>query len=832
MTDTPEDKPQTPPETTTPAAREETAEAAVNAPLEPTAAAADAGRSLAEEFRAAAKDLADHLSTLPKAATARLPAPRRVEARRAASPPPPKAADNPPPPKADDITTPPKADEPPPEPARPEPPLAAMRAGGKAEPPPVETLPDAAGAPPIIARRLGGETKGDTGEKSPRPSAAERAKERHKLKPPRIDESGEKRKMPRPLLREFGYLCVSLFFLGAIAGLSALFLFIAPWPEEGADLWAVNRTPAIVIEDRNGAELAARGARYGEAVAVDELPPYLVKAFLATEDRRFYEHRGVDLRGTTRAFITNLKSKGRVEGGSTITQQLAKNLFLSPEQTYVRKAKEAMLAFWLEGRYSKDQILSLYLNRIYFGAGAYGVESAAKTYFDKSARDVSLSEAALLAGLPQAPSTLAPTQNPLGARERAFEVIDNMRETGDITEFEAREARRAPPVIASGGDDRDIGWFFDYVAERARGLAGPDAPHDIVIRTTLDRKLQRDAEAAVKSVLDVDAKVAGALEAAMIAYDNDGAVRAMVGGRSYIESQFNRATQAKRQPGSAFKPIVYATGFENGLTPSSRFVDQPIDIAGWKPTNYDNNYRGPMRLSEAVAKSINTIAVQVSEKIGRKKVIEMARRLGISSDIPEGEAGIALGGFSATLEELTAAYIPFADGGLGVVPYAVTEIADGRGNVLYKRPKPNARRIMEPQVAKDVTHVLYQVMTTGTGRGANLGNRQAAGKTGTTNDWRDAWFIGYTAQMTAGVWVGNDGYQPMDKVTGGAIPARIWKNFMLAAHADLPKKSLDGAYPAVTYSEEGRLLSFYEDVAGALRRVRRDGNEDRGMRRR
>ncbi|HNS86050.1 MAG TPA: PBP1A family penicillin-binding protein [Parvularculaceae bacterium] len=767
------------------------------------------GRNLADEFRDAAKDLAAHLSSLPKAAAAALPTPRRVEARR------------PPQPKAEIMSEPPK-----PEP-RPRP---AADAGPSLDEP-ADPAPETPAEPPMVARRLGA----DATAVPARPSAAERAKERHKLKPPRHGgsggESGDEGGMKPASLLEFGGLFVSLFHLGAIAGLAALFLIIAPWPEDGADLWAINRTPAIVIEDRNGEEIAARGARYGEAVAVAELPPYLVKAFLATEDRRFYDHHGVDLRGTMRALVNNLKSSGRVEGGSTITQQLAKNLFLSPEQTYIRKAKEAMLAFWLEGRYSKDEILSLYLNRIYFGAGAYGVESAAKTYFDKSSRDVSLSEAALLAGLPQAPSTLAPTQNPLGARERAFEVIDNMRETGDITEFEAREARRAPPIIVTGGDDRDIGWFFDYVAEKARGLAGPDAPHDIVIRTTLDRKLQRDAEAAVKSVLDVDAKVAGALEAAMIAYDNDGAVRAMVGGRSYIESQFNRATQAKRQPGSAFKPIVYATGFENGLTPSSRFVDQPIDIAGWKPTNYDNNYRGAMRLTEAVAKSINTIAVQVSEQVGRKKVIEMARRLGISSDIPEKEAGIALGGFSATLEELTAAYIPFADGGEGVVPYAVTEIADGRGNVLYKRPTQKPSRIFDSVIAKDVTHVLYQVMTTGTGRGANLGNRQAAGKTGTTNDWRDAWFIGYTAQMTAGVWVGNDGYQPMDKITGGTIPAKIWKNFMLAAHADLPKRPLDGAYPAVTYADEGLLLSFYRDVEAAFRRVRRDGDEDRGRRR-
>ncbi len=629
-------------------------------------------------------------------------------------------------------------------------------------------------------------------------------------------------KTRRPLLREFGYLCVSVGMAGAIAGLAFAFLVVAPWPEDGADLWAVNRLPAIVIEDRNGAEIAARGARYGEAVAVGDLPPYLVKAFLATEDRRYYEHRGVDFRGTLRAVFANLKSGGRSEGGSTITQQLARNLFLDFEKTYTRKAKEAMLAFWLEGRYSKDEILSLYLNRIYFGAGAYGVESAARTYFNKSAREVSLAEAAVLAGLPKSPSTLAPTLNPLGAQDRAADVIANLRETGDISEFEAREALNRPATVASGSENSGVGWFFDYVAEQARAIAGP-ANYDIVVRTTLDQKLQRDAEAAIRSVLTVDAKVDGALQAALIAYDNDGALRAMVGGRSYLESQFNRATQAKRQPGSAFKPVVYAAGFENGLTPQTRLVDEPINIAGWKPENYDKTYRGSMRVSEAVARSINTIAVQVSERVGRSKVIQMARRLGISSDIPQAEAGIALGGFSASLEELTAAYLPFAAGGLGVRPYAIDEIADGRGEVLYTRSPRAPSAAIDKKVAENVTHVLYQVMTNGTGRRANLGNRQAAGKTGTTNDWRDAWFIGYTAQMTAGVWVGNDDFQPMDKVTGGTLPAAIWKNFMTAAHQDLERLPLAGAYPATAYSEGGRLLSFYRDVLDGLRRVRRDG---------
>lgn len=775
----------------------------------------------------------------------RMPAPVRVEPKRAAAPAPSDPAPSDPAPSEPappEATLDEPADAPLPPPRND---AAAIAAPAYTAPPP--PIVERGAEAPVVARRLGPEAAPSPEPAPPGLMPKKRKSNQRKearaapqdvlrdasLRAAPQDEGllhGERaaRVVRRPLLREFVNLGVSLSFTAAIAGLVALLLVIAPWPEDGADLWAMNRPRAIVIEDRNGREIASRGARYGEAVAVGELPPFLIRAFLATEDRRFYEHRGIDLKGVTRAIVANVRSGGtRTEGASTITQQLARNLFLSPEQTYIRKAKEAMLALWLEGRYSKDEILSLYLNRIYFGAGAYGIESAAKTYFGKSARDVTLSEAALLAGLPQAPSTLAPTQNPLGAQDRAFEVIDNMRETGDITEFDARAARRNPPVIAAGSDNSGVGWFFDYVAEKARVLAGPDAL-DIVVRTTLDRKLQRDAEVAVRSGLAVDAKVKGAVEGALIAYENDGAIRAMVGGRSYLGSQFNRATQAKRQPGSSFKPIVYAAAFENGVTPSTRFIDQPIDIAGWKPTNYDNQYRGSMRVTEAVAKSINTIAVQVSEKIGRKKVIEMARRLGISSEIPAGEAGIALGGFSATLEELTAAYIPFADGGKGVRPYAILEIADGRGKVLYRRNERTPAPVVEKGVARDVTHVLYQAMNSGTGRGARLDGRQAAGKTGTTNDYRDAWFIGYTAQMTTGVWVGNDGFQPMERVTGGTIPASIWKSFMTAAHADLPKEPLDGAYAAVAYSETGRLIGFYREVADAFRRVMRDGDEERG----
>ncbi len=348
----------------------------------------------------------------------------------------------------------------------------------------------------------------------------------------------------------------SLAFLGAGAGMALAFIFMAPRVPEDSDLWNVNRQSAIIVLDRNGEEIAARGARYGEHVEPAELPSHLIKAFLSTEDRRFYDHTGVDLRGTLRAALANAKSGRISEGGSTITQQLARNLFLSPEQTYERKAKEALLALWLESHYTKDQILSLYLNRIYLGAGTYGIESAAQTYFGKSARDTTLSEAAMLAGLPKAPSTYAPTQNPLWAQRRAAEVLDNMLETREITPFEAREARENPAVVLLQNSDSDLGYFFDYAAAKAKKLS-PTIAGDIIVTTTIDQKLQRDAEAAVKTALTIEMRLKGASQAALIAYDNTGALRAMVGGRSYKESQFNRAVMAKRQPGSAFKPFVY-----------------------------------------------------------------------------------------------------------------------------------------------------------------------------------------------------------------------------------------------------------------------------------
>ncbi|MGF1545376.1 MAG: transglycosylase domain-containing protein, partial [Parvularculaceae bacterium] len=624
------------------------------------------------------------------------------------------------------------------------------------------------------------------------------------------------------------------FALGSVAaGLvvyAALFV-IAPDTPETRDLWSINRTPAIVVLDRHGEELAVRGARYGEAVGVGDLPPYLVEAFLATEDRRFYEHHGVDARGVARAALANLRSNGIAEGGSTITQQLAKNLFLSPEQSYIRKAREALLALWLEGRFDKDEILSVYLNRIYMGAGAFGVEGAARTYFNKSARDVTLAEAALLAGLPQAPSALAPTNNPDAARRRAGEVIDNLLETGAIDLEAAAAARDEDVTIADPDADAAFGYFFDYVAEQAQRLAGADAA-DLVVQTTLDPELQRAAAAAVANALDEKAGDLGARQGALIAFDNeDGALRAMVGGKSYLESQFNRATQARRQPGSAFKPVVFAAAFENDYEPTSRVVDQPLDIAGWRPRNYNNRFDGPVRLTEAMAQSINTVAVQISEDVGRDKVIEMARRLGLSSDIPQAEAGIALGAFDATLEDLTAAYLPFARGGRAARPYAIARIEDGLGGVVYERARASEENVVSSRVARQVTHSLYQVVISGTGRSARLGGRPAVGKTGTTNDWRDAWFIGYTNQLAAGVWVGDDAYKPMKEVTGGALPAEIWRAFMANAHEGVAVAALPGAYAAKRDADAVEVARFYADAARGFRDVRRDGRAKRHYRR-
>ncbi len=581
-------------------------------------------------------------------------------------------------------------------------------------------------------------------------------------------------------------------------------------PPDDVDLWAINRPPSVTLLDREGNNIGTRGSHYGEPVALTEMPDYLINSFVSTEDRRFFNHHGFDPRGFLRAAITNIRSGRMREGASTITQQLARNLFLSSDKTVNRKLMELHLATWLETHYTKEEILSLYLNRTYLGSGAYGVEAASNLYFNKSARELTLPEAAMLAGLPKAPSSLSPRNNLDGAQRRAREVIGNLVETKSIDRSTAEIAKAAPPEVQNLNLSNDFGYYVDYVLSQTAGLLG-GIDQDIVITTSIDSSLQEHAIQAVKDSISEETSVLGAEQAALMAYRNDGSVAAMVGGRSYKESQFNRATQAMRQPGSAFKPFVFLTALENGMHTRTLFIDQPTMIEQWRPRNYTRTYSGPMRMNEAMANSINSIAVQASETVGRTKVVETARRLGITRELKT-HPSLALGAMEVTLSELTSAYLSFARNGLSATPYTILKIENRAGELLYEHELTPESQIFSKSVSSDMTHLMHQVMLSGTGKRAKLGSRDAAGKTGTTNNWKDAWFIGYTADLTAGTWVGNDENRSMDKVTGGSLPAEIWRNFMLAAHTDLPEKSLSGAYPAQTSSETMRIVEYYNGL--------------------
>ncbi len=554
-------------------------------------------------------------------------------------------------------------------------------------------------------------------------------------------------------------------------------------PDDEVDLWTINRPTSLTFLDRNGEFLGQRGIRYADPVPLEEMPPYLKDAFLATEDRRFYGHRGYDLRGLMRAGIANLRAGGVVEGGSTITQQLAKNLFLEPDRTLKRKLEELQFALWLEARLSKDEILSLYLNRTYLGAGTYGVEAASQAYFSKSARDLTVGEAALLAGLPKAPSTLAPTINPDGAVARSREVIDNLIETRRIDEVEGRMAKEVPPDLNLAQRETAYGYFLDYVAQRIEQRLG-SLDRDLVVTTSLDKQLQIHAEDAVVFGIDDEARARGAEQAALIAFDREGGIVAMAGGLDYEDSQFNRASQARRQPGSAFKPFVFLAALEAGMQPGSIVIDRPIKVGDWAPTNYNEKHIGPLRLADAAARSTNSVAVQITEGIGRDRVIDAAQRAGITTAL-DPVASLARGSVGVPLLELTAAYMPFAHHGAETPAHAVMEIRTRSGEVLYEYEPIPGFNVIEPAKADDTARLLISVMDHGTGARGKFGSHPVGGKTGTTNNWRDAWFIGFTHYYTAGVWVGNDEARGMDKVSGATIPLTIWKDFMERAHEDL-----------------------------------------------
>jgi penicillin-binding protein 1A len=584
------------------------------------------------------------------------------------------------------------------------------------------------------------------------------------------------------------------FYWGAVLGLWATIAVTGVVIWVGAHLPPIQsleipkRPPTIQIVGLDGSVLATRGEMAGANVALKDLPPYLPKAFIAIEDRRFYSHYGIDPLGIVRAAIANILHRGVSQGGSTLTQQLAKNLFLTQERTMQRKLQEVELAFWLERKHSKSQILELYLNRVYFGSGAYGVEAAAQKYFGKSARKVTLAEAAMLAGLVKSPSRLAPNRNPEGAEKRAQTVLAAMADAHFITEQQAQAAITHPSYAVKPTGAGTINYVADWIAEVLDDLVG-QIDQNITVETSIDPKLQSIAEASVIDELAAKSVKFNVTQGALVAMTPTGEVRAMVGGRNYADSQFNRAVTAKRQPGSAFKPFVYLTAIEAGLTPDTIRQDAPIDVKGWKPENYSHEYFGSVTLTQALAMSLNTVAVRLGLEVGAKNVVRTAHRLGITSKL-EANASIALGTSEVSLLELAGAYAPFANGGRAVSPHVVNRIRTDGGKVLYQRPPDPLDQVIEPRNVAMMNTMMRETLVSGTARKAEIPGWTAAGKTGTSQDFRDAWFIGYTAKLVTGVWLGNDDNSPTRKATGGGLPVEVWTRFMRAAHQGVPVAGL------------------------------------------
>ena len=577
-----------------------------------------------------------------------------------------------------------------------------------------------------------------------------------------------------------------------IVGLGAMVAWYAYDLPDVDRALAASRRPTVTIVAADGSVLAKLGDLYGTPVRLEDLPPALPQAVLATEDRRFYSHFGLDVIGLARAAFANLRAGAIVQGGSTITQQVAKNLFLTPRRTLKRKIQELLLALWLEHRFAKTQILTVYLNRVYLGAGAFGVEAAARRYFAKSARHVSTYEAAMLAGLLKAPSRDNPFANPRRAAKRTAQVLANMVAAGYLSPARARAAKARKVRLAGSGKGRMGRHFADWVVEQVASYVSP-GDRDITVTTTLDARLQRLAEARIGTLLGGAGRAAGVSQAALVAMAPDGAVRAMVGGRDYGLSQFNRATQALRQPGSAFKPFVFLAGLEAGLVPESPFTDAPVAVGDWRPRNFGGGYRGRVTLGQALAQSINTVAVKVAERVGRDRVVDVARRLGLTARLKP-TPSLALGAAEVSLIELTAAYAPFANGGIGIWAYGIEAIRDTGGRVLYARAGSGPGRVVKRGHVAAMNAMLSDAITSGTGRAARL-SRPVAGKTGTSQNFRDAWFVGYSAHLVTGVWMGNDDGRPMRNVTGGGLPARLWKDFMSAAHERVPARPLPGLEP-------------------------------------
>lgn len=590
-----------------------------------------------------------------------------------------------------------------------------------------------------------------------------------------------------------------------------LILAIPAFRETADEDWLKKSDLAVTFLDRYGNPIGSRGIKHNDSIPLEDFPDVLIKATLATEDRRFYEHFGIDIAGTARALVTNAQAGGVRQGGSSITQQLAKNLFLSNERTIERKINEAFLAVWLEWRLTKNEILKLYLDRAYMGGGTFGVDGAAHFYFNKSARDVTLAEAAMLAGLFKAPTKYAPHINLPAARARANVVLDNLVDAGFMTEGQVFGARRNPAFAVDRRDEASPNYYLDYAFDEMRKLVDtfPKSYTErvFVVRLAIDANVQKAAEDAIENQLRQFGRDYHATQAATVVSDLDGGIRAMVGGRDYGASQFNRATDAYRQPGSSFKPYVYTTALLNGFTPNSIVVDGPVCIGNWCPQNYGHSYSGAVTLTQAITRSINVVPVKLSiaigqkeqpkapnpAKIGRAKIVEVARRFGLKAPLPD-TPSLPIGSDEVTVLEHAVAYATFPNRGKAVTPHAVLEVRTGAGDLVWRwdRDGPKPKQAIPPNIAADMAGMMSHVVSEGTARRAALDGIPTAGKTGTTNAYRDAWFVGYTGNFTCAVWYGNDDYSPTNRMTGGSLPAQTWHDIMVAAHQGVEVREIPG----------------------------------------
>ncbi|MCR9270563.1 MAG: PBP1A family penicillin-binding protein [Hyphomonadaceae bacterium] len=610
------------------------------------------------------------------------------------------------------------------------------------------------------------------------------------------------------VLTLIGLLAAWLYWQSLYRGMPAL-------PETAA-LWDANREPAIEYVDRTGETIAIRGPRYGRAIKIDELPPHVPRAFIAAEDKRFYEHDGADTQAMARAAWSNVISGRTVSGASTITQQLVKNLVLSPEQTLKRKVQEVRLARQLEEQLSKNEILELYLNRVYFGSGFYGLGAASRFYFGKDPQDLTLAEASLLATLPKAPSRLALDDNMEGARQRQAYVLSEMLQAGFITPESAQIAMASDVTLAPEPEqDPQFGYILDAATERANDLL-PELPDDLVVTLTVDAELQTKVAEALEARMSEEEEESNAGQTAAILMNREGHVLALYGGRDYTENQFNRATQARRQPGSAFKPFVYAAALEAGISPYDVRIDQPVTIDDWSPKNFSRVYMGPVTVSEALRDSLNTIAALLAQETSVESVISISRKFGISEDF-QPFPSIALGSQEVTLWDLTRAYGPFMTGGRRVDPYLIQKIETTRGDVLYERPEYDPARVFDRAAAETMTAMMAEVIRSGTGTAAKVNGWPIAGKTGTSQSSRDAWFVGYSSELLGGIWTGNDDDTPMDGVTGGGLPARLWSDMMTIAHQGRTPSLLRGADQLIQLTPEQQArVGYYRDLGMAF----------------